>query len=68
MAVLAYGAFYRQSWLILKLIVLLVYIILGSFALRYGRTKPVRMISLAGAWLAFFGIIAIAMKRAFITI
>ncbi len=37
-----------HSWLTAKVLGLIVYIILGSIALRYGATKPIR----ASAWIA----------------
>lgn len=66
LVVMFYNGVFTQPWLLLKLGGLLLYIILGALALRYGRTKPRQVISLIGAWLTFFCIIAIARYRAFI--
>ncbi|OGT73622.1 MAG: hypothetical protein A3I78_06505 [Gammaproteobacteria bacterium RIFCSPLOWO2_02_FULL_56_15] len=63
-----YNGVFMQPWLLLKLGGLLLYILLGAIALRYGRTKRHRVLSLTGAWLVFFCIIAIARNRVFITI
>lgn len=67
LVVMFYNGVFTQPWLLLKLGGLLLYIILGALALRYARTRPRRVISLIGAWLTFFCIIAIARYRAFIT-
>ena len=52
-----------HGWLTAKLLALIVYIVLGSIALKYGPTKTVR----AGAWLAalaVFGyIVGVAVTR-----
>ena len=37
-----------QGWLTVKVLLLLIYVVLGSFALKRGRTRPVRI----GCWLA----------------
>ncbi|HLB30345.1 MAG TPA: SirB2 family protein, partial [Gammaproteobacteria bacterium] len=60
LVVMFYNGVFTQPWLLLKLGGLFLYIILGALALRYGRTKPRQVISLIGAWLTFFCIIAIA--------
>lgn len=48
---------FQLSWLTAKVLALLAYIVLGSVALKYGRSKPVRAAAFAGA-LACFGYIA----------
>jgi uncharacterized membrane protein SirB2 len=53
----------QQPWLVAKLVALLVYIVLGTIALKRGRTRGVR----AGAWVAalavFFYILAVAFTK-----
>ena len=68
MAVMYYGAFYRQRWLDYKLLGVVIYIILGIVALRSGKTRSIRIAAAVGAWLVFFGIIYIAWKNAVIPI
>jgi len=68
MAVMMYGEFYRQGWLQFKLTALLCYIVLGAVALRYGRTRRLRIASLVGAWGAFLCIITIAMNHVALTL
>lgn len=59
LAISLYGHFYHQKWLLAKLTALLIYIILGSMALKYGRTKTIRLTALIGAWIVFFYIIIV---------
>lgn len=53
----------QQPWLVAKLVALVVYIVLGTIALKRGRTRGVR----AGAWVAalavFFYILAVAFTK-----
>jgi uncharacterized membrane protein SirB2 len=49
-----------QSWLTAKVVLLVVYIVLGSFALKRGRTPAVRAACYAAALAVFFMIILIA--------
>ena len=53
-------AMFDNGWLIIKLIVLAIYIVLGTFALKRGRTPSVRRICYAAALLAYLSIIGIA--------
>ena len=46
------------SWLSAKLVGLIAYIVLGAFALHYGRTYSIRSLALAGA-LGTYGYIAL---------
>lgn len=50
------GALFANGWLTVKIVLLVVYIVLGVFALRRGRTPGVRLACYAGA-LATFGFI-----------
>ncbi len=58
----------QQPWLVAKLVALVVYIVLGTIALKRGRTRGVR----AGAWVAalavFFYILAVAFTKQVIPI
>jgi uncharacterized membrane protein SirB2 len=52
-----------HAWLMAKLIGLLAYIVLGSIALRRGRTPRVRALAFAGAVVGFGYIVAVALTR-----
>jgi uncharacterized membrane protein SirB2 len=60
LAVLIYGEFYKYTWIMIKLGAVVVYIILGGIAIRYGKTKPARLSALVLAWCLFFYVIALA--------
>ena len=60
MALTYYEAFYTQAWLVTKLTALILYIVMGSIALKYGKTKKIRMCSLIFSWLIFFYIVIVA--------
>ena len=64
LAVLLYGDFYRLTWLMVKLGAVVIYIILGSIAIKYGKTKTVRIGALITAWCVFFFIVALARYNA----
>ena len=49
LATLLPGAVFANGWLAMKLILLLVYIVLGSFALKRGRTRNTRALYFAAA-------------------
>lgn len=49
-----------QAWLTVKVILLVVYIVLGVFALRRGRTRAVRATCFAAAMLVFLFIVTVA--------
>ena len=53
-----------QSWLTAKLLGLVVYIILGSIALRYGPNKPLRATAWLAALLVFGYIVSVALTHA----
>ena len=52
-----------QPWLATKIVGLLIYIALGTVALKRGRTRTARTIALAGALLTFAWIIAVAITK-----
>jgi len=51
------------GWLTAKLAALVAYILIGTVALRRGRTKPVRAVAWVAAQLVFLYIVAVALTR-----
>ena len=49
-----------HSWLTAKVVLLVVYVVLGSFALKRGRTRKVRALCWIAALIVYASIIAIA--------
>ncbi|HLI18744.1 MAG TPA: SirB2 family protein [Rhodanobacteraceae bacterium] len=49
-----------QAWLTVKVILLVVYIVLGVFALRRGRTRAIRATCFAAALVVFLFIVSVA--------
>lgn len=54
---------FAQTWLSAKVLGLLVYIVLGAIALKYGRTKRTRIVAFIGALAVFGYIITVAITR-----
>ena len=52
-----------HGWLTAKVLGLLAYIVLGSIALRRGRTRAVRAAAFAGALLAAGYVVAVALAK-----
>ena len=52
-----------HAWLTAKLIALILYILLGSIALKYGKTPRQRALAFGAAILVFLYIIAVAFTR-----
>ena len=52
-----------QGWLTAKLIGLVVYIVLGTIALKRGRTRGVRLTAFGAALLVFAYIVAVALTK-----
>ncbi len=52
-----------DAWLTAKVLLLAVYIVLGSFALKRGRTRVLRIACLCSAMLVFMLIIGVARMR-----
>lgn len=50
------GAFFANGWLTAKLVLLVIYVVLGVFAMRRGRTRRARISCYLGA-LATFGMV-----------
>lgn len=53
----------QQPWLTAKLIGLVIYIVLGTIALKRGRTKRTRVLALIAALAVFAWIICVAITR-----
>lgn len=53
----------EQSWLMAKIIALLVYIVLGMVALKVAKTKPVRTVAWCSALLVFIYIVSVALTK-----
>jgi uncharacterized membrane protein SirB2 len=51
------------NWLTAKVVALVIYIVLGSIALKRGRNRVVRIYALFGALLTFFYIVGVALTR-----
>ena len=66
MVVRFYGDINHHPWLLYKLLGVCVYIILGSIALRPGKSRRIRLAAVFGAWAAFLYIIAMARSHAVI--
>lgn len=54
---------FAQNWLTAKIVALLAYIVLGMFALRLGKTRPVRIAAFIGALAVFAYIVKVAVTR-----
>ena len=52
-----------QSWLTAKIVGLLAYILLGTLALKRGRTRGVRLAAFAGAILVYAWIVSVALSK-----
>jgi uncharacterized membrane protein SirB2 len=52
-----------QPWLTAKLLALLLYIVLGTIALKRGKTKTVRVAAYVGALATFGYIVTVALTR-----
>ncbi len=59
MTIMFYSPFYKQTWLMFKLLAIVIYIILGSFALKYGKALHSRIIFLISSYFIFAYIILI---------
>jgi len=67
LVVVVYGEFYRHSWLLVKLVAVVVYIVLGSVAIRYGKTRVIRITALILAWCVFFYIAMLARNNSIVS-
>ncbi len=51
------------AWLVAKLLALVLYVVLGTIALRRGRTRRLRLLALLGALATFGYMVAAALQR-----
>lgn len=56
-------AIMKNGWMIAKLLGLIAYIVLGSLALRHGRSPTQQRLALFGAILAFIYIVGVALNK-----
>ena len=54
---------FEHTWLLAKIVGLLVYIVLGTVALKRGKTKPIRMTAFVLALLTFGYIVKVALTK-----
>jgi uncharacterized membrane protein SirB2 len=52
-----------HSWLAAKIIALLLYIVIGTFALKRGKTKRIRLVAWLAAQAVFLYIVSVAMTH-----
>jgi uncharacterized membrane protein SirB2 len=57
------GAAAARGWLIAKVVGLLVYIVLGTIALKRGRTRRIRAVAFVGAIVVFAWIVMVAVTK-----
>lgn len=53
----------EQSWLAAKIVALLCYIVIGSVALKRGKTKRIRLAAWLAAQAVFFYMVSVAMTH-----
>ena len=51
---------FATGWLTMKIVLLLAYIVLGSFAIKRGRTKAIRVTAFVAALLVFASLVSVA--------
>ncbi len=54
---------FANGWLVAKLVMLVVYVVLGCLALKRGRSARTRAVCFAGAALVYVGIIGVALAH-----
>ncbi len=54
---------FERAWLTAKVLALAIYILLGTIALKRGRTLPIRLAALVAALLSFCYIVGVALTR-----
>ena len=57
------GAMFANHWLTLKLVLLAVYVVLGSLALKRGRTPRARTVAFVAAVVAYAAMIGVAREH-----
>lgn len=60
LVILLPGAVFANGWLAMKLVLLVAYILFGTFALKRGRTRKIRLLCFAVALFVFVNLYAIA--------
>ncbi len=63
MAVTIYSHFYYQPWLIVKIIAIVIYIVLGSIAIKRGRTRTIRALAFLGSLAVLIYIFTVALNK-----
>lgn len=63
LAILMQQAPFVHGWLTAKVLGLIAYIVLGTIALKRGKTRGVRIAALVGALLAFAYIVSVALTK-----
>lgn len=63
LAVKYFSTITSHDWLLLKLIAVPVYIVLGSIALKYGKSKAARLTALLASWAVLGLIVTLALLR-----
>lgn len=53
----------QNSWLLVKIAALIAYIVLGTIALKRGRTMNVRLLAFAAAFVTFTYIVGVALNK-----
>ena len=54
---------FQAGWVTAKVLGLIAYIVLGTIALKRGRTKAIRVTAMVAAYLVFFYIIKVALTK-----
>ncbi len=54
---------FQQNWLTAKLLALVLYIVLGTIALKRGKTAGIRLVALVASIVTFAYIISVALTR-----
>ena len=57
------GAAAARGWLLAKVVGLIVYIVLGTIALKRGRTRRIRAVAFVGAIVVFAWIVMVAVTK-----
>jgi len=54
---------FENDWLLAKIIALVVYVLLGTVALKRGKTKQIRMVALVLSIMTFLYIVSVALTK-----
>ena len=58
-----YGGYHGYGWLQAKLAAVVLYIVTGAVALKYGKTLAIRIMALVGSWILLALIVGLALTR-----